>query len=165
MWTGVLAAENAAGSADVRLARGRMLTNAVRAHTLRRHEIGLLLRIAGMLLAIPVLQRVLTLPALLHLLDARATSPPRVTPSRLLALVRGVCQLHMGVFRPKCLTQSLVLWHCLRRWGCPVQVYFGVVKHGGTLAGHCWLELGGQPLAEPADPHQVFTVVYSYPEH
>jgi hypothetical protein len=140
-----------------------MLINAMRARTLCRHEIGLLLRIAGVLLALPVLQRVLALPALLHLLDARTACPPRVTPSRLLVLVRGVCQLYMSVFRPNCLKQSLILWHCLRRWGYPVQIYFGVVKHGETLGGHCWLELDGQPLAEPADPHQVFTVVYAYP--
>ena len=137
--------------------------NAVRARTLRWCELGLLLRIAGVFLALPVLQRVLALPALLHLLDARAVYPPRVTPSRLLVLVRGVCQLYTGVFRPNCLKQSLILWHCLRRWGYPVHVYFGVVKHGETLAGHCWLELDGQPLAEPADPHQAFTVVYTYP--
>jgi hypothetical protein len=142
-----------------------MLTIVVSARKLRWHELGLLLRIAGMLLVIPVLQRVLTLPALLHLFDTRAVSPPRVTPSRLLALVREILSQRLGIFRPNCVKQSLILFHFLRRWGYPVQIYFGVAKHRETLSGHCWLELHGQPLAEPADPHQMFTVVYAYPGH
>ena len=79
--------------------RGSILARAVRACTLRRHECELLLRITGVLLALPVLQRVLALPALLHLLDARAPSPACVTPSRLLVLVRGVYQLPSRAFR------------------------------------------------------------------
>jgi hypothetical protein len=146
------------------LAIGKILVQMAQARTVRRHEWWLLLRITGMLLLLPILHKMLTLPALLHWCDARVVAPPCVTPSRLLALVRGVCQQHIGIFRPNCVKQSLVLFHFLRQWGYPAQVHFGVVKHERTLAGHCWLELYGQPFAEPAEPRDVFTVVYSYPE-
>ena len=143
---------------------GKTLGQVAQARKIHRHEWWLLLRITGMLLILPILQKMLTLPALLHWCDARVVASPCVTPSRLLALVRGVCQPHLGVFRPNCVKQSLVLFHFLRQWGYPVQMHFGVVKHERTLAGHCWLELYGQPFAEPAEPQHVFTVVYSYPE-
>lgn len=133
---------------------------------LRLRELWLLVSITGMLVALPVLQRSLTLPALVKLFGVRTLPPvfPPLKPDRLLFLIRGLLQQHIGVFRPNCVKQSLVLFHFLHHWGYPVNLYFGVAKHGGTLAGHCWLTLDGQPLAEPVDPHQVFTVVYAYPE-
>lgn len=130
-----------------------------------RYELWLGLRMVGMLLLLPLLQRALTLPTLLHLLDARTVSPARITVSRLCALLDGVLQQHSALLRPTCVKKSLILFHHLRRWGYPVQIHFGVVKHGSVLAGHCWLELDGQPLAEPADPQQAFTVAYSYSGH
>jgi hypothetical protein len=153
-----------AGGLCEKLTIDKIVVQVAQARKVHRHEWWLLLRITGMLFLLPLLHTILTLPALLHWCDARVVALPCVTPSRLLALVHGVCQQHIGIFRPNCVTQSLVLFHFLRQWGYPAQVHFGVVKHERTLAGHCWLELDGQPFAEPAEPRDVFTIVYSYPE-
>ena len=134
--------------------------------TLRLRELWLLASSAGLLVLLPVLQRVLTLPALVTLCGARTlpTVLPPLEPERLLYLIRGLLQQHIGVFRPNCMKQSLVLFHFLRQWGAPVALSFGVARHGGTLEGHCWVELDSQPLGEGDDPRRVFTIVYSYPE-
>jgi len=122
---------------------------------------------AGLLVALPVLQRVLTLPALVTLYGA--SMPPTTLspfdPDRLLFLIRGLLQQHIGRIQPHCMKQSLVLFHFLRKWGHPVSLYFGVAKHGGTLAGHCWIELGGCPFGEQDDPQRAFAVAYAFPEH
>jgi hypothetical protein len=135
-------------------------------HALRLRELWLLASSAGLLVILPVLQRVLTLPALVHLFGVRTLPPvlPPLEPGRLLYLIRGLLQQHIGAFRPNCVKHSLVLWHFLRQWGAPVALHFGVAKHGGTLAGHCWVELDGQPLGEGDDPQRVFTIVYTFPE-
>jgi hypothetical protein len=133
---------------------------------LRLRDLWLLASSAVLLVALPILQRALTLPALVHLFGARTLLPvlPPLEPDRLLFLIRGLLQQRIGVFRPNCVKQSLVLFHVLRQWGAPVALYFGVARHGGTLAGHCWVELDGQPLGEGDDPRRVFTIVYTCPE-
>lgn len=118
------------------------------------------------MVALPVLQRVLPLPALVTLYGARMplTILPPLDPDRLLFLIQGLLQQRIGMIRPNCMKQSLVLCHFLRQWGHPVSLYFGVAKQGGTLAGHCWVELAGRPFGEKDDPRRAFTVTYVFPE-
>jgi hypothetical protein len=134
---------------------------------LRAREIWLLAWSVGLLAVLPVLLRVLSLPTLVTLYGARplpAVLPP-LAPDRLLWLIRGLLHQRIGMVRPNCLKQSLVLLHVLRQWGAPVTLLLGVATHGGTLTGHCWVELDGQPFGEGADPRQVFTIVYTWPEN
>lgn len=129
-------------------------------------ELWLLTLSMGLLIALPVLQRVLPLPTLVGLFSATRmpTRLPPLDPERLLFLIRGLLQQHIGMIRPNCMKQSLVLFHFLRQWGHPVALYFGVAKQGGTLAGHCWVELAGRPFGENNDPHRAFTVTYAFPD-
>jgi hypothetical protein len=49
-----------------------------------------------------------------------------------------------------CWTRSLVLFELLRRHGFgDVRLIVGVRKDAEDLAGHAWLERGGQPFLEP----------------
>lgn len=133
---------------------------------LRLRELWLLTSSAGLLMALPVLQRMLTLPALVRFFCAK-TMPmvlPPLEPDRLLFLIRGLLLQQMGLFRPNCMKQALVLFHFLRLWGDPVALYFGVAKHGGALGGHCWVELAGQPFGERDNPRRAFTIIYKFPE-
>jgi Transglutaminase-like superfamily len=59
--------------------------------------------------------------------------------------------------RPGCLTRGVTLYYALRRHGVDVALCFGVGPHEGEMAGHCWLDLKGQPFLEPADPLSKFT--------
>lgn len=133
--------------------------------TLRLRELWLLMSSAGFLIALPVLQRVLPLPALVTLLGAKImpTLLAPLEPERLLFLIRGLLHQRIGMIRPNCMKQSLVLFHFLRQWGAPVTIHFGVAKRDETLEGHCWVELAGQPFGEKGNPHRAFTTVYTFP--
>jgi hypothetical protein len=146
------------------LARSQAVLHTVAA--LRPREILLLAWSVGLLAALPVLLRVLPLPTLVILYGARPLSAvlPPLAPDRLLWLIRGLLHQRIGMVRPNCLKQSLVLFHFLRQWDAPVALFLGVATHGGTLTGHCWVELDGQPLGEGDDPQRVFTIVYTFPE-
>jgi hypothetical protein len=61
--------------------------------------------------------------------------------------------------RPGCLTRGVTLYYALRSHGVDVALCFGVGPHDGEMAGHCWLDLDGQPFLEPADPLSKFTEV------
>jgi hypothetical protein len=88
---------------------------------LRLREIWLLLWSIGLLVVLPVLQRVLRLPTLITLYGAKIplTILPPLGPDRLQFLVRGLLQQRLGMIQPNCMKQSLVLFHFLRNWARP----------------------------------------------
>lgn len=133
---------------------------------LRLCELWVLISSVGLLVALPVLQRVCTLPALVTLFGTRTipTAFSPLEPERLLYLIRGLLNQRIGMIRPNCMKQSLLLFHFLRQWGYPVTLHFGVAKQGGALAGHCWVELAGRPFGEKDDPQRAFAVTYTFPE-
>ena len=137
-----------------------------RLRTLSSRELWLLLRVTGFLLVLPPLLKWLPLPRLMRLVDpGPVVNVPRLPPpARIIELTQRLLDQRVGIFRPSCLRQSLVLYRLLRQAGIPAIIRFGVSKEGEDIAGHCWLEEAGGPLAEKADPHQTFAVIYSFPE-
>ena len=75
-----------------------------------------------------------------HDLDAALT---------LARLVRGAGA--WSVFRPRCLTRSLVLVRLLRRAGLAAELRIGVDRRSPNFAAHAWVEHEGVALAEPED--------------
>jgi len=144
---------------------GRMLAVFSNVSALRLRELWLLMWSAGLLVALPLLQRAVTLPALVTLYGARIfpTLLPPLEPERLLFLIRGLLHQRIGMLRPNCMKQSLVLFHFLRQWDAPVTLHFGVAKRDEALEGHCWIELAGQPFGERGNPRPAFTTVYTFP--
>ncbi len=132
---------------------------------LRLREMWLLMSSAGLLVALPILQRVLPLPALVTLFGTKTmpTVLPPIEPERLLFLIKGLLHQRIGMIRPNCMKQSLLLFHFLRQWGAPVTLHFGATKRGDVLEGHCWVELAGQPFGERDNPQRAFTTVYTFP--
>lgn len=136
-----------------------------KASALHPRELWLLVLSVGLLAALPVLQRVLPLPTLVTVFGTRTipTVFPPLQPERLLFLIRGLLDQRIGMIRPNCMKQSLVLFHFLRQWGAPVTIHFGVAKPHDALEGHCWIELAGQPFGERGDPHRAFAMTYTFP--
>ena len=66
-----------------------------------------------------------------------------------------------------CLRRSLVRYALLRAAGVPVVVRFGAKKQASSgrsrIAGHAWLTLAGEPLAENPRDYEGFTAIYTYP--
>lgn len=132
--------------------------------TLRPQEWILLSQISAMLPAILVVQRMVSLPKLMEMFDAKPAGKPRlsVEPDRLVYLVTGLVRntLHDRY----CMKRSILMFHFLRKWGYDAQIIFGVMKEADkTLKGHAWVELEGNPLAERGDPRSRYVVTYSYP--
>jgi hypothetical protein len=84
-------------------------------------------------------------------------------PAAAEALVRRVdAILREGrpLVRTGCLTRGITLYHFLRRAGADVALCFGMGEIDGTFAGHCWIVLAGEPLAEPRDPRPLFVETF-----
>jgi hypothetical protein len=63
-----------------------------------------------------------------------------------------------------CVRRSLLLYYAATRCDFPVEVVFGVRRDGTELAGHAWLELGGQPFLERlAEPHATYQEMQRWP--
>lgn len=56
-----------------------------------------------------------------------------------------------GLFRLKCLPQSLVLWWLLRRQGLAGELYIGVRPEPSRLEAHAWVEFQGLVLNDSED--------------
>jgi hypothetical protein len=53
-----------------------------------------------------------------------------------------------GPWRPKCLTEALVLWSLLRTHGLEGDLRIGVQKSAGEFQAHAWVTFGGIPLGD-----------------
>lgn len=91
------------------------------------------------------------------------TPLPVPMPERLVELVDRALAVDKGPFRPNCMRRTLVLARYLRRAGEEPVVCFGVKpdeRPAGAFDGHAWIEIDGQPLAERADPHGLYTTMF-----
>jgi hypothetical protein len=116
---------------------------------------------------LPVLIRVVSLPALLRRISRRprpALAENAWHPDDVAIVAARVCRL--PVFRPRvfprsCLRRSLVLYRALTRMGYPATIHFGVRKQGDAFEGHSWVSLHGRPLAETGSV-EAFSPLYSF---
>jgi hypothetical protein len=54
--------------------------------------------------------------------------------------------LHVGPWRPTCLTNALILYRLLREQGDPAELVIGLPVEALTHDAHAWVELHGQDL-------------------
>jgi hypothetical protein len=57
--------------------------------------------------------------------------------------------LHIGPLRPRCLTNSLVLYRLLREQGDDPEVVIGLPPDAKNHAAHAWVELGNRDIGPP----------------
>jgi hypothetical protein len=124
----------------------------------------LLIRLTAMAVAAPYLVRA-GLPRLHRWLEPGRRRPP-LGPTdsgpledRMGSWVDAIIRRGRPLVRPGCLTRGVTLYYALRRAGDEVSLCFGIGDDGGTVAGHCWLDKGGEPLLERSDPLVMFTEV------
>ena len=70
----------------------------------------------------------------------------------LLAAIAG----RRGLVEATCLRQALAVYLLLRRRGLEPQLKLGVDRQGTRPDMHAWVELNGQPLAQPGLRHRAF---------
>ena len=124
-------------------------------------------RMAVWLCELPVLIRIVPLPALLRRISGRASTALAESawhPDDVANVAARVCGL--PVFRTRafprsCLRRSLVLFRALTTMGYPATIHFGVRKKGDAFEGHSWVSLHGRPLAETGSV-EAFSSLYSF---
>ena len=62
-----------------------------------------------------------------------------------------------GLYRFKCLDQSLVLRWLLRRQGIDARIVFGARKEDEQMEAHAWVEIEGVPISDDEGEHQQFS--------
>jgi hypothetical protein len=65
--------------------------------------------------------------------------------------------------RTTCLYRSLAGFGALRGAGEPVSFVIGVRVDSGEVVAHAWIEERGEPVGEPVDPRERFSVAFTYP--
>jgi hypothetical protein len=117
-----------------------------------RTDARLLLRVLGWRIVLPILKRVIPVRTLAGWMSAgqRHTPAGSLEPrrARLEALRQMLTCGGRIVMSGNCLERSLVLYRFLAEVGAEPQLVMGVNAAGGTVGGHAWIELDGEPLEE-----------------
>ena len=125
----------------------------------------LLARMAGWVLVLSVVARLLPLSRALQIVSTEVRrKSTEVNPIQLSTAIDALLEANVFVFKPSCWKRATVLHRYLALAGVATTIFFGVRKDGDLeLKGHAWLELGGKPILESSPP--VYTVTYSFPSN
>ena len=125
----------------------------------------LLARMAGWILVLSVLARLLPLSRALQIVSTEVRRKPakvEIDPAQLSTAIDALLEADFFVFKPSCWKRATVLHRYLALAGAATTIRFGVRKDvDSELKGHAWLELDGKPILESSPP--VYTVTYSFP--
>ena len=118
----------------------------------------LLVRMIGWVAIISLLMKFLSRRRALRLINPRTRfSEVKVrgyAPSRLAQLLDMVLAIDTLFLTPTCWKREPILFRYLALSGVESCIVFGVRKNEReTLAGHAWLEVGGQPICGTRDPN------------
>jgi len=128
----------------------------------------LFFKIGLLVIALPVMTKVFTLPKLMKVLTPgkRKETFAQDEIDHIIKITDLILNQRFFIFHPTCLKKSLVLYHFLNKHGLKVVMNFGVKKDkkSDKLDGHGWLTLDDKPFLESYNPLDFFKVVYSYPQ-
>jgi hypothetical protein len=111
---------------------------------------------------LPALKRLVPLPRLVELMDARpAGGPPRPDRAERIA---ELSQRVFNVFRidDNCLDLSLVTYRYLGQAGADPRLVIAVRKDGQLTRGHAWVTVGGAPVHDSTELLDDFTSVMTF---
>ncbi len=87
--------------------------------------------------------------------NVRDPSEAELQQAQRVAQLAGLIGRH-GAVTATCLRQSLLVYWWLRRDGFAPELKIGVRKQDQLFDAHSWVELMGQPLAQPTLDHVAF---------
>ena len=133
-------------------------------------EASLLCRMAWWVSVLSVAARFCSLPRALAIVAGKTTNQTRPvdanTEKRLARAIDQLLSADVLLFKPICWKRAAVLHRYLGRHGITTRIIFGVRNEaGGTVAGHAWLEVEGEPILESAPPEYVVTYRFPSNEH
>ena len=117
--------------------------------------------LVGLRCALPLAMSALPLPTVLRLIDPTNVSTT-VARARVAISRSERAGRHLRRFRvpDTCLYRAMVRWSAFRRAGVGATFVLGV-RRSAPETGHAWVEVGGVPVDETADPGLVTT--FSFP--
>ena len=126
-------------------------------------DVPLLMRMTGWALLLPLLKRLLPLPALVRF----ACVPPgraardRDRERHVAALVRRLYGSPL-VRDENCLERSLLLYRLLGRLNASPDLVTGVRRDEDGVVGHAWVAVDGEPVGEARESIDGFEVILSF---
>jgi hypothetical protein len=117
--------------------------------------------------AVPLLLRFVRIDRLGGWLEPRREPPRSPAGPAIDGMVRRIDRLRLAgrpLVRSGCLTRAITLYYFLRRAGAPATLHFGMGELRDGFAGHCWVELAGEPIAEPRDPRPLYPEMLRFPQ-
>lgn len=121
---------------------------------LPRQELLVLVQAAALLPIVKLGLRHITV-ARFESIKPKRISFNRPLPAETIARLVHIAATH-GLYRAKCLEQSLVLRWFLLRQGVASRMLVGTRKENGQVQAHAWVEVNGVPLNEHDDVEQRF---------
>lgn len=121
--------------------------------------------IAFRLLLLAAVGRRLPLPRLVRLFDRGPSATLGRRSAQDIARYTRVLQAVLArvYVRDFCFPRTLLLYHFLAGRGRSVHLVFGIRREGRRLVGHAWLEMDGEPFAEPQDPRASYRATFIHP--
>ena len=128
---------------------GRRVTHAgARLARCFRRDSRLLLRAFMWRLSLPFLKHLVPLPTLVRVLCAKPLDARQRRLSRVESVRHLLAEGGRIAVSSNCLERSLMLYRFLTEAGAGPQLVMGVSKGNTGVAGHAWIEIDGQALAD-----------------
>ena len=138
----------------------------------------LFFKILGMVIILPILLRVLSIPKLMTVLTPRKLKTNKnldleKIQGKIVKFVDYILTRRLWTHKNFCLKRSIVLYHFLRKLGINVDLCLGVRYHkeeAGSdpqkkIEGHAWLFYkGGIFLEKDSQETQSYTTTYCFPD-
>lgn len=136
-------------------------------------DLGLASRMLPWSAVLPVLKYTRPLPVLAASMWIRrqdSNAPAGVEIRRVARIAHRVTRFRPLPHRDNCLERSLLAYRYLSRAGADPRLVVGVRKDGEAVAGHVWVEVDGEPVAESREALEGFAPVVAFgangiPEH
>ena len=146
----------------------KLIRSAGRKFVTRPGEALLLCRMAWWVAVLSATARWYSLPRALEIVagDKNRNQPASqaLSQEELARTIDLLLSADVLMFKPICWKRAAVLHRYLLRNGTHTRIIFGVRNEtGGKVAGHAWLEAGGQPILESSPPEYVVT--YRFPSN
>jgi hypothetical protein len=145
----------------------------------RVREIPAALQSGGLAAIVPLLVRLMPLPAVFSLLHSKSTGSERssfngvncfsgfnglkgLSANELARIAGAAARLGPRFGVGECLVRSLVLYNLLRRAAFEPVLLIGGRLVEGRLDCHCWIEVDGKSINESNDPRKAFKLLYRF---
>jgi hypothetical protein len=129
-------------------------------------------RMACWLLVLPLLKRIMPLPALVSMMRGRRPGPPgpaATWPRLSLSEIERMSRITRWLARRvspwrsgTCLEQSLVLYRFLSARSAPAELIIGVRRADERVGAHAWVTVDGRPVGESLSSVSEFAPVVTF---